>query len=385
MKRILVSLVSEQTTPNILAIHHFDPAELLFISTQEMEKRHKTRHILDCLAGMGKDYTQHFVTIEIIEDSIHDCHRKLDEWIIEREDCDFTINLTGGTKIMSISAYDYFKDLESRRMVYVTFPKNEFITPFTKRTVNRATPLAVRLKVADYLAAYGLRIVNAAKLSTLAHEASARRELSRWMVEHYEKIKNLLVWLGGALRECRNKKNFQFTGTFAETSAEEEELLSRLHISYDGKAVSKLFSRAGILFLTGGWLEEFCFNEVHSLVGRCIDDAVTGIQIKNEKGTENEFDVMFTSGNALYTVECKSLDQRDDKKVDALYKIAALQRDFGLRGKSFFVSTSPYVLQPDGLVKPAIAARAEQFNTTVISAGEVMDFGSKVQETLGIC
>ncbi len=93
--------------------------------------------------------------------------------------------------------------------------------------------------------------------------------------------------------------------------------------------------------------------------------------------------MMFTSNNALYTVECKSLDQNVDNKTDALYKIAALQKDFGLGVESFFVSTSPHILI-DGMINPAVAARAEQFRTTVVSAGEVMDFSRKVQKKLHI-
>jgi hypothetical protein len=41
MKTILVSLVSDQTIPNILAIHHIKPDELLFITTKDMEKKQK--------------------------------------------------------------------------------------------------------------------------------------------------------------------------------------------------------------------------------------------------------------------------------------------------------------------------------------------------------
>ncbi|MCK5507705.1 MAG: hypothetical protein KAI50_04195 [Desulfobacterales bacterium] len=38
MKTILISLISDHTIPNILAMHHFMPDELLFISTTAMEK-----------------------------------------------------------------------------------------------------------------------------------------------------------------------------------------------------------------------------------------------------------------------------------------------------------------------------------------------------------
>jgi hypothetical protein len=41
MKTILVSLVSDQTIPNILAIHHIKPDELLFITTKDMGEKQK--------------------------------------------------------------------------------------------------------------------------------------------------------------------------------------------------------------------------------------------------------------------------------------------------------------------------------------------------------
>jgi len=41
MKTILVSLVSDQTIPKILAIHHIKLDELLFITTKDMGKKQK--------------------------------------------------------------------------------------------------------------------------------------------------------------------------------------------------------------------------------------------------------------------------------------------------------------------------------------------------------
>lgn len=53
MKTILVSLVSDQTIPNILAIHHFRPDELLFVTTEMMEKKRKTASIMETLRLLG--------------------------------------------------------------------------------------------------------------------------------------------------------------------------------------------------------------------------------------------------------------------------------------------------------------------------------------------
>ena len=383
MKTILVSLISEQTIPNILAIHHFRPDELLFISTDAMEKKQKTRHILDTLEGLALDYRGQSKTVSVKEDSILDCHRKLDEWIPGREESEFIVNITCGTKIMSIAAYEFFKEYDAR-VIYTPFPRNEFITPFPKR-LTKAEALGVRLTVRDYLSAYGLSVRNGPKLAEMREQAERRKELSEWIVLNYPKLKNLLVWLGGNLRDPREKKRKQFDlkGNFPGASEEEKGLLQQLGFLCNGDSLEKSITRSEILYLTGGWLEEYCFNEVDGFGESGADDVVIGVQISNENGADNEFDVMFTRENALYTVECKSLDQHTDKETDALYKIGALNKDFGLKFKSFFVSTSPYITK-GGKIKPSVQARADQFNTTVVTPDNVQHFGLIVAEELRI-
>lgn len=381
MKKILVSLVSDHTIPNILAVQHFKPDELVFISTSAMEEKRKTRHLLTTLEGMGMDFKGRFHTVSIMEDSILDCHRKLEGWMADREDGEYVVNLTCGTKIMSIAAYEYFKDYGAR-MIYIPFPKNEFITPLPKRHT-QTEPLSTRLKVADYLAAYGLSVKNAHKLDGMREEARMRAELSTWIVCNYDKVKNLLVWFARELHGRRDDRQFYLKGAFSGATSEESGLMRRMDFHMEGGVVSKTLPRSEIQFLTGGWLEEYCFNEVFRFLGKGVDDLVMGIKVKNEQGTDNEFDVMFTCGNALYTVECKSLDQHDDPKAVALYKIGALNKDFGLKVKSFFVSTSPHIMR-EGRIKPSIEARAAQFNTIVITPDKVSSFADILAEKLRI-
>lgn len=380
MKKILVSLISDHTIPNILAVQRFKPDEMLFISTPAMEERHKTRHILNTLAGMGMDFQGRCHTVSIMEDSILDCHRKLEGWMTGREDGEYIVNLTCGTKIMSIAAYEYFKDYGAR-MIYIPFPKNEFITPFPKRHT-QTEALSTRLKVEEYLAAYGLSVINARKLDGLREEARNRAGLSNWITLNYGKVKNLLVWFARELHGKRDDRQFLLTGTFSGANSEETSLLKQMDFCLENGVVSKTLPRSEIQFLTGGWLEEYCFNEVSRFLGKGVDDLVMGIKVKNEQGADNEFDLMFTCGNALYTVECKSLDQHDDPKAAALYKIGALNKDFGLKVKSFFVSTSPYIMR-EGRIKPSVEARAAQFNTTVITPDKVLSFADIIDEKLG--
>jgi len=217
----------------------------------------------------------------------------------------------------------------------------------------------------------------------MGREAIKRRELSRWIIGHYEKIKNLMIWLGGALRAHRDDHVFTFCDFFPGATPEELELLQRMNFLLNGERVEKKIKKTEIQFLTGGWLEEYCFNEAFAFLGQGVDDVVIGVKIRNPKGADNEFDVMFTKDNALYTIECKSLDQQDDKKTDALYKIAALQKDFGLRVSSFLVSTSPHIMK-NGKIRPSIAARAEHLNTWIVSQHEVLNFGKQLANKLKI-
>ncbi|RLE45712.1 hypothetical protein DRJ25_05230, partial [Candidatus Woesearchaeota archaeon] len=174
---------------------------------------------------------------------------------------------------------------------------------------------------------------------------------------------------------------FVLKDNFHGASGEEKQLLSRLNFACNKGTVSKEIDKSEINYLTGGWLEEFCFASVSALLGKGIDDAVIGLQLRNSQGGNNEFDIMFTKDNALYFIECKSLDQHEDKKADALYKIGALQKEFGLRVESFFVTTSPYILK-NGEIIGSIRARAEQFKTIVISPPEVSQFGEILKRNL---
>ncbi|MFQ3574773.1 MAG: hypothetical protein SNJ53_09110, partial [Thermodesulfovibrionales bacterium] len=85
----------------------------------------------------------------------------------------------------------------------------------------------------------------------------------------------------------------------------------------------------------------------------------------------------------FYTVECKSLDQNDDRKTEALHKIGTLQKNFGLRVGIFFVSTSPHILK-NGKIGPSIQARAVQFKITVIPPNDVNKFADIVTQKLDL-
>ncbi len=381
MVKILVSMVSKETIPNIILIRHVKPDRLLFISTPEMQRKGKVTAILNSLKRAGLDYGELYDEIIVENDNIADIHNKLIEWIRRQEDVEFLVNITCGTKIMSIGTYEFFKDYGCR-LGYIPLGKNEFLTIFPKRVGREPERLPVRLTVMEYLDSYGLRVKNAKKLRGYRDEAFGKRETSCWIVEHYMEILNLLKWFWLKLHKARDKKIFSLNASYGSPSDAELELLRKLGFQYTDRLISKRLRRSELKYLTGGWLEEFCFNEIASLLGSGIDDVEIGIKVLNEQGRDNELDVMFTKENVLYFVECKSLDQQDDRRQNqALYKIGALQKDFGLSVRSFLVTTAPDIMH-GGRIRESVKARGEQFSTVIVTPDKVSRFGEELKKEL---
>jgi len=116
MSKVLVTLVSEQTIPNVEFIREMEDQvdRFLFISTERMEKVGNRQWILDTVK-----LDQEKVLDPLIVDafSFEDIEEKLIQAVNDEDT--YIVNLTGGTKIMSLAVYEFFKTLRSE-MFYLT-------------------------------------------------------------------------------------------------------------------------------------------------------------------------------------------------------------------------------------------------------------------------
>ena len=378
MSHIHVCLVSEQTIPNILGIYHFNPDRIVFCTTERMEAEKRTVAIISVLKLYGLDYSNAHDRVQVDQDCLEDCESKFkNEIALKYKDQKLIINLTGGTKIMVLAAHNIFKEI-AEQMIYTPIPKNEFITLFPKEgNCKSPVPLNLRLSVEAYVTAYGVNVRNRNKIEQLKSAALKNKELCRWMIQNYMGIEDILGEFYGWLSGQRDEKKYILKADYIPKKQEEIELLRRLGV--DRKSINKTLLKNEIRFLTGDWLSDFCFNEISELT---VDDCVTGIELVSPKGTNNEFDVMFTKDNALYIVECKSLKQKHDKDADILYKISSLQHDFGLRVKGFLVSTARSILDDRNIIKDSTLRRAKQCNTEVIHPDEIENIGKWIKNNV---
>ena len=376
MSHIHVCLVSDQTIPNILGIYHFKPEKIIFCSTDRMEKEGKTDAIMNTLKLCGLDYSIKSEKILVDQDCLEDCESKFNNEIAEKYINDkMTVNLTGGTKIMVLGAYKVLSKL-AEQMIYTPIPKNEFVVVYPREgTCKSPASLSLRFSVEAYVTAYGVKVKNSNKLEQLKSNAKRNEKLCQWMVHNYNAIEYLLGELYGQLKGRRDDKNYGLELDYMPKNGKERELKSMLKLA-EGNIIRKTLTKNEIRFLTGDWLSDYCFNEISRL---SVDDCITGIELLSSQGADNEFDVMFTKDNALYIVECKSLKQKHDKDADILYKISALQDDFGLRVDGFLVSTARNIIDTKGNIKEHILRRSKQCKTNVIHPDEISRFSAWIK------
>ena len=115
--KILFCLLSDQHVPNLLSVHHFKPDRLVLLKSGHEEERRREEPAPALEAGdldyRGRCHVEplpdenNLATIRTSIKRAYDGSPQ-DQWIA---------NITGGTKPMSIAAYEFFKE-KSARVIY---------------------------------------------------------------------------------------------------------------------------------------------------------------------------------------------------------------------------------------------------------------------------
>jgi hypothetical protein len=291
----LISLISDHLLPNYLFIKEMDGKydELLFITTEKMESAGIGKRLEKAL-GLKEKAVQRIV---VSEENLNETLAKLESVSFSTEDR-FMINLTCGTKIMSIGVYEYFF-LFSSSFYYIPIGKNNIEDVSTSGEIL----LNYRVNVEEYLALYGITF-----------------QSDRLLIYPPEHTFNLF--------ERYKKANFNRYRI-------PEILNAQNHTIENDKS-----------YYSGGWFEEYCYLKIKrekKLNDDCIYQNVKLFRNNSGLTNDNEIDVMYVSENKLYVCECKvslkGMPMVKDYELleQYMYKLAAISKDFGL-------VVNPYIL-----------------------------------------
>ncbi len=296
MAKVLISLVSEQTIPNVRFIkdHTGEVDKYVFITTQEMLEEQKTQAMVDALNIPQNKYTRILVNnfnFEKIEHSLkHGNFNKDDEYLV---------NITGGTKPMSIVTMSFFSDYPKAKIFYVPIGEQTYRQVYPK-TENPVKQFRKKLTLNEYFKAHNLKLI------------SQEKKFSR-KIQHAKRMLNKFIQFNGDIDKIAEFKNPQEM-----TNPEDR------------------------AYYSGGWFEEYVYWKFKEKFN--LDDSQIAYSVKLRIGeSENEYDAVFVHQGGIYIVECKAYHNTKgvaEKVRNAILKLAALDDYFGINSHSIIITTA---------------------------------------------
>lgn len=280
----LVSILSNHTIPNFLFIKEAGATydKNIFIITDDVKK-------------LGRDIALE-KTLGYKTDSIRRIHltsadnyfKIMEELSAEKfDDSDeYCVNQTGGTKVMSIAAFNYFSK-RNARFVYVPIGANKYYE-FDKAQEH---DLNYRWSLKEYFSLYGIT--------------------------------------------C--KSDNQTVKTFAELNAIFVQIQNRNYkLKNNMTHAQDLPTAEERAYWSGQWFEEYIYLRIKRDYHLPDNAIAKSVQIfRDDTQNDNELDVVFVKDNALTVIECKvtmyGVGGARETTEEYLYKLAAISKDFGLK------------------------------------------------------
>lgn len=378
---ILVCMLSDQPIPNLLSIHALRPDRLVLLVTTKMKDKRKDLHLLEALKLGGADYTQRHDILEVArQDSLSDVVGALRRAYSLHPSVLWMGNITGGTKIMSIAAHEFFKAMGAS-VYYMEISRPDVLLPLSGgEEIHCDHPLSCK----EFFRAYGFLCDDtgesesrAERLFSIAQAIAADPEAFR--VELNDDERKLLregrLTLDTGRIQLRGQRLIQ---EFAK-EAESRQTSGRfgfkpfdLEIGHDNiEFVTGRIDKYTGQFLSGGWLECLFYAFLKRHAQRLgLSDVRLGIKPTSldVQGPGNDLDVAFIRNYALSVIECKT-GMGHDPSYEALYKLeAVLEQSRALLRKSYFVTTDSRIYDPKApeQPRPHFVRRAKIYNCTLI-------------------
>ncbi len=376
---VMACLVSQQHVPNLLAIRAVKPDWLVLLVTPGMKKRDKHTHLFKALAAGGQDYSANYEVVDVTdENSIAAISRTLEQSLEKHPDDEWIVNLTGGTKPMSMGAYVFSRDKELKTLYIAESDQHHAVDLLD----GASTVLNHHISTAEFLAGYGFDLRNshmleksekgarkwvkmAAMLTAHQDDASLRYMLGRLQIlkERTMKVSRRVWEREGLILSDRDDISLHNSSLRAAIAKD-------FSLKESGTKLTGHLNKYAAEFLTGKWMEVFVWGLLLSFENRGIWDLHLGVTAGGkEPGESNEFDVSFMQDQSLCIVECKTGGQGHDPGANStLYKIEAVKAGLmAIRMKTYLATTSPNVIDKGtDRIKPSVANRCKLYNCTII-------------------
>ena len=240
----------------------------------------------------------------------------------------YCVNLAGGTRYMALAVQQVFEKFDAE-FFYVQVEENIIVKSFFDDGIYNNDdyfyPIQHRMSIAEYLNAHEIvhdlhrdshAPIRSENDANHLFELFVQQKLSRLDYEAMEMLR----------LHYRGRKRVNIKG--AETSVNPNRppipfLSVFLHDIGFVPQDNGILNRSELEYLTGGWFEEYVYYQVKKYIKP--QDLAINVKIsRNGIRHNNELDVVFTKGNKLFVIECKTGVQTERLFNEIVYKLCAV-------------------------------------------------------------
>lgn len=353
------------------------------------ERQEQARWLENTLKKLHIDVTQCQINDAWDVDHIRSC---VEGYLARFKDGDgIALNVTGGTKPMSVAAYEAFRGA-GKPIFYVHHERDHVVWMHPHDTPS--FDLADKIDMPTFLSVHGSEIVGTVNKAPIDGRWSAlTAELIRNIEKYTAPLSELNRLASNAEKSLRvvfRENDYSKRKKTADLLPGLKELvdLFRRHklLELDKNSSSIVFASEKCRFyVNGGWLEEHVLGLIQKMKRDMdtIHDFGRSLKVvrKNRGGeVENELDVALLADNKLHIVECKTkrfeFAGDDSGAAESLYKLDTLRDHVGgLQARGMLVSYKP--------LKQEHLWRAKDLGIETCFGADIQNLQEKLKKWIG--
>ncbi|MYB35587.1 MAG: DUF1887 family protein [Gammaproteobacteria bacterium] len=386
-----ICIVSDQPLPNILPVLHpeMKPEKVYLLCSEEQRKQSNDKAQKKIIESLGckvdiVDVSSAF-DIEVIGEQTENILKGYAE-----PHNNLLLNATGGTKPMSIAAFEQCV-CHDIGVFYVQTPEIIWLSESSRFASWSHIPNSLPLQ--KFIEAHCLDLQHLQPNRI----PSAQSEMSiSWAdrAEKYSKEYSSINRYASLAKDhdlVMSIPNKDHRGNFQSLLSELEhggyiraEETGKLTASNAYRFVSEECRR----FVNGGWLEDYVFQQIRSLkdIYPQINDVARNIEVKSNRNitrleTRNELDVVAIVNNRMWVFECKTriYEKSSTHGEEMIYKLAGIMKNMGgMRTRGCVVSFNA--------LRNVEKSRADLLNIDVVDGRHLSknNFRSKLVQIFGL-
>ena len=236
--------------------------------------------------------------------------------LLEERAAEVAINLTGGTRLMSLAAQSIFHN--TRFTLFYALPSDELIHIDQPGNRDRH-PLQDHIRLRDFFALHDYEVMSLKRSFKISHES---RALTKELIQKMDLYAHSIGKLNYVADQCDRYHEFESQERIQEKHQAIFELFYEHGFLQINQSLRPEFSsQEAIEFCRGLWLEEYLYltlKEVDNEIN--LQDVAISIELIDKNETKNELDGAFLYNNQLFIIEAKTANL-DGKGSDILYKL----------------------------------------------------------------